>query len=47
MKSAKRPPAQLSPKLAKMLRDATPQQREEALRVTSKLLTIRARKPKS
>lgn len=32
-----------SPELVKMLRDATPEQRQEALRVTAKLLAAKAR----
>ena len=33
-----------SPKLVQMLRDATPEQRKEAARVTASLLLIKARK---
>ena len=47
MKSTEKPPAQPSPKLVRLLNQATPQQREEALRVAARLLAIRARKPKS
>ena len=37
MKPAKKPPAQPSPKLARMLQAATPQQREEAFRIAARV----------
>lgn len=40
---SKKSPPKPSPELAKMLADATPEQRQEALRVTAKLLTAKAR----
>lgn len=47
MKPAKKPPAQPSPKLARMLQAATPQQREEAIRIAAKLLAIKAAENKA
>lgn len=43
MQDSKPSPAQPSPKLAKMLSEATPEQRAEALKVTAKLLATRAK----
>ena len=44
MPTSKPLPGKPSPKLAQMLREATPQQRENAIRVASNLLAIKARK---
>ena len=44
MQDSKKSPAKPSPKLAKMLSEATPEQLAEALKVTAKLLAMRARK---
>lgn len=40
---SKKSPPKPSPKLAKMLADATPQQRQEALRIAARLLAAKAR----
>ena len=44
MPTSKPLPGKPSPKLAQILREATPQQRENAIRVASNLLAIKARK---
>jgi len=41
---SKTPSGKPSPKLAQMLQDATPQQRDEAAKIVAKLLAIRAKK---
>ena len=41
---SKKPSGKPSPKLAQMLQDATPQQRDEAAKIVAKLLAIRASK---
>lgn len=41
---SKKPSLQPSAKLAQMLKDATPEQRNNAIRVAAKLLAIRAQK---
>ena len=41
---SKKPSGTFSPKLAQMLRDATPQQRDEAAKIVANLLAIRAKK---
>ena len=39
-----RPPGRPSPKLVQMLADLTPEQREQAVLVTARLLALRAKK---
>jgi len=41
---SKKPSGKPSPKLAQILQDATPQQRDEAAKIVAKLLAIRASK---